>query len=255
MAQMPSGVDTLKLDKVNWRITYTGKVINDTTQETPIYRQAEMRLDIGDKVSYFYNQSYMLWEKQVLEMIKSGGVIDLAKAVPIQAMKWDFLKNYPEEGKTYYSESWKMHTYHCIEPAETPDWEIVPDSTATIIGYTCQLAKTNFKGRTWWAWYSEDIPIPEGPWKLCGLPGLILRAYDGQKQYIFDGIGLEDIKGKETLEYARHEKTEPVTQADLTKIKHVDDGSEVLRDVTATDADGKPIRPKAKKTPTNPIER
>ena len=73
MAQMPSGVDTLKLDKVNWRITYTGKVINDTTQETPIYRQAEMRLDIGDKVTYFYNQSYMLWEKQVLEMIKSGG--------------------------------------------------------------------------------------------------------------------------------------------------------------------------------------
>ena len=152
MAQMPSGVDTLKLDKVNWRITYTGKVINDTTQETPIYRQAEMRLDIGDKVTYFYNQSYMLWEKQVLEMIKSGGVIDLAKAVPIKAMKWDFLKNYPEEGKTYYSESWKMHTYHCIEPAETPDWEIVPDSTATIIGYTCH----------WQRQISRDAPGGHG---------------------------------------------------------------------------------------------
>jgi GLPGLI family protein len=255
MAQLPTGVDTLTLDKVNWRITYTGKVINDTTQETPVYRQAEMRLDIGDKVTYFYNQSQRLWEKQVIEMIMSGGAIDLGKAEPVKAMTWDFLKNYPEEGKTYYSESWKAHTYHCVEPTETPDWEIVPDSTTAIAGYNCQLAKANFKGRTWWAWYTEDIPIPEGPWKLCGLPGLILRAYDEQRQYIFEGIGLEDIKGSETMKYAKPDKTEPVTQSDLTKIKHVDDGSESLRDVTVTDANGKAVRPKAKRTITNPIER
>ena len=254
-AQMRSGVDTLSLDKVNWRVTYTGKVINDTTKETPIYQQAEMRLDIGNKVTSFYNQSYRMWQKQVAEMIMNGGAIDLQRAQPVRAMVWSFLKNYPEEGKTYYCETWKMHTYCCIEPTETPQWQLVPDSTAKVLDYKCQLAKTQFKGRTWWAWYTEDIPLSEGPWKLCGLPGLVLRAYDAQKQYVFDAIGLEDIKGAETLKFDKTEKTEPVTQKELAKIRRVDDGSEILRDVKAFDANGKPIKSKSRKSVCNPIER
>lgn len=31
-AQMRSGVDTLKLDQINYRITYEAKQVNDTTQ-------------------------------------------------------------------------------------------------------------------------------------------------------------------------------------------------------------------------------
>lgn len=69
------------------------------------------------------------------------------------------------------------------------------------MGYTCQLAKATFKSRTWYAWYSEDIPMNEGPWKLCGLPGLILRAYDQSKQYVFDAIGMSDLKGNVDLAF------------------------------------------------------
>ena len=188
-------------------------------------------------------------------MMLSGGVIDLRKAKPVKCMDFEFLKNYPKNGQTLFQESWALRTYHCIEKAETPDWQIIPDSTTTIIGYHCQLAKTNFKGRTWLAWYAEDIPVPEGPWKLFGLPGLILRAYDAQQQFYLNAIGLEDLKGKETLKYAKPEKAEKVSQSDLTKIKQRDDGSEMLRDVKATDANGKPIKPKARKRVFNPIER
>ena len=177
-AQMRSGVDTLTLDQVKYRITYDAKQVNDTTQIPYIYRKAQMRLDIGSNITHFYNQSKEQWEQQVLQMILSGGVIDLRKAEPVKCMDFEFLKNYPKNGQTLFQESWALRTYHCIEKSETPDWQLIPDSTTTIIGYPCQLAKTNFKGRTWLAWYAEDIPVSEGPWKLCGLPGLkIGRAH------------------------------------------------------------------------------
>lgn len=144
-AQMRSGVDTLTLDQVKYRITYDAKQVNDTTQIPYIYRKAQMRLDIGSNITHFYNQSKEQWEQQVLQMILSGGVIDLGKAEPVKCMDFEFLKNYPKNGQTLFQESWVLTTYHCIEKAETPDWQLIPDSTTTIIGYHCQLAKTNFK--------------------------------------------------------------------------------------------------------------
>ena len=54
---------------------------------------------------------------------------------------------------------------------ETPQqtWEM-QDSTKQVLGYTCQLATARFRGRLWYAWFTLDIPIDNGPWKLGGLP-------------------------------------------------------------------------------------
>ena len=38
-----------------------------------------------------------------------------------------------------------------------------------------------------------DIPVSDGPWKLGGLPGLILEAYDKGHQYTFTAVGLERV--------------------------------------------------------------
>ena len=65
------------------------------------------------------------------------------------------------------------------------------DSTREVLGYTCQQATTDFRGRHWTAWFATDIPVSDGPWKLGGLPGLILEAYDKGHQYTFTTVGLE----------------------------------------------------------------
>lgn len=101
---------------------------------------------------------------------------------------------------------------------ETPDWQLIPDSATTIIGYHCQLAKTNFKGRTWYAWYAEDIPLPEGPWKLIGLPGLILKAYDENKEYSFTAIGMSTLTAPTPITFPKA-KREEISQKDLREFK------------------------------------
>jgi GLPGLI family protein len=57
------------------------------------------------------------------------------------------------------------------------DWKISQDKKS-IDGIDCFKATTIFKGREYIAWYAPSLPIENGPWKLGGLPGLILEAYD-----------------------------------------------------------------------------
>ena len=59
----------------------------------------------------------------------------------------------------------------------TPDiaWTLT-DDTLTVNGYLCQQATTMFRGVKWHVWYTEEIPSSAGPWRLRGLPGLIVEA-------------------------------------------------------------------------------
>ncbi|WP_426480713.1 GLPGLI family protein [Chryseobacterium sp. R2ACT005] len=72
------------------------------------------------------------------------------------------------------------------------NWKI-SDSTKAFGGYKVQKATTQFGGRSWIAWFSKDIPIPYGPYKFNGLPGLIMELYDVKKDYYFKVIKSEKI--------------------------------------------------------------
>ena len=66
--------------------------------------------------------------------------------------------------------------YLVEEEIPTMEWTIEEDSTLTLLGYECHKATTTFRGRDWMVWYTEGIPVSLGPWKLNGLPGIILQA-------------------------------------------------------------------------------
>ena len=68
----------------------------------------------------------------------------------------------------------QMSTY--TEPYQEMEWEIVSDSTLNILGFECMMATTSYHGRDWKVWFTLDVPVMFGPWKLRGLPGLILKA-------------------------------------------------------------------------------
>jgi len=62
------------------------------------------------------------------------------------------------------------------------NWVITKDKK-NVNGIECIKAITQFKGREFIAWYDSSLQISNGPWKLGGLPGLILEAYDKEQDW------------------------------------------------------------------------
>lgn len=79
------------------------------------------------------------------------------------------------------------------ECATTPKWRMLDESN-TISGYVCHAAETNYSGRKWKVWFTPAVPTDAGPWKLFGLPGLILRAEDATHSYGFELVKIEPAK-------------------------------------------------------------
>ena len=78
--------------------------------------------------------------------------------------------------------------YYSYAESGTPIVWNFDEDTDTICGYTCQKAVGEYGGRTWMVWYSTEIPVSFGPWKLCGLPGLVLAAKDSEGIHQFKAI-------------------------------------------------------------------
>ena len=102
---------------------------------------------------------------------------DDSKRMPYSPGRGQYLYRNLTQGKiTVYASLFGDYCFY-EEPIPQMDWHLVADSTRTIVGQQCLMAKTRFRGREWTVWYAPEVGIPLGPWKLAGLPGLILKAH------------------------------------------------------------------------------
>lgn len=72
-------------------------------------------------------------------------------------------------------------------------WEITKESKK-ILGYTTYKATAKFRGRDYIAWFTPDLSYNYGPWKLNGLPGLILKVENDMFSYEAKRIVLNSDK-------------------------------------------------------------
>ena len=98
-------------------------------------------------------------------------------------------KNYPA-GRLTHTEKICQDWFRYEEDMPSLDWEMT-DSVINVLGYECHSARCKFRGREWTVFYTEDIPLMDGPWKLHGLPGLIMKASDENGHYTFECIGIK----------------------------------------------------------------
>ncbi|KQS32245.1 GLPGLI family protein [Pedobacter sp. Leaf194] len=224
-----------KPDKALARVRYTLTHIQDTTQKDKPSTE-NMLLVSGNNASVFtsydkINQSMNL-QKQMQEQMKN------------QAGSGNFTINIKSESKGpitqadyfYFAAEHKLVTkerlvnnYLIEEAAPIIDWKILKDTTS-FSGIRCQKATTHFKGRNWIAWFATEIPFQSGPWKLNGLPGLIVEAYDERKEVKFEFAGLENVK-EETAKEAENDDSKllmPNGSVGTVKIVGLDTGNPYL---------------------------
>lgn len=131
-----------------------------------------------------------VWNELFRKAIEKDGAN--ATDFPHKRMRTYVYKNYPTTGRMTITDGISLQDYIYEDTLNTQSWQLTSD-TKELLGYMCQKAECDFRGRHWTAWFSPDIPINDGPWKLGGLPGLILEAYDRGMQQHFLTIGLQKV--------------------------------------------------------------
>jgi GLPGLI family protein len=252
-------------DKQRFRIAYDMSFVEDTLKRPYVTQKETMILEIGTSVTAFYSYNTFhvdsIYSDDIAKKASQAVINEHLNQGGMGRISWKLFTNYPKKGVTTLLDGLSMERYCCVEKAETPQWTVCPDSTATLLGYPCHLATTYYKGRQWYAYYADDIPVHEGPWKLRGLPGLVLRAYDSQHQFAFEATGMQQIKSGADIIY-RGEKFEPIERKALDKLyaRYYADPIGFISNnpsvkVTLTDEKGNTVANNPKNIPYNPLER
>lgn len=186
-------------DKVLAKVNYAFSHIRDTTQKNNPYTE-NMALLIGRNASVYtsYDKATQDLERKKLieEQMKNSPPgapmhINVGKSKPTTPIEYyTFIK----ENKLFIKEP-LFTIYLTEETLPKIDWKVGKDTTS-FSGLHCQKATARFKGRNWIAWYAPELPFQSGPWKLNGLPGLIVEAYDEKKEVQFLFAGFENVKSQ-----------------------------------------------------------
>jgi GLPGLI family protein len=184
-----AGVDA-QSDFTKLSVTY--EVHYQKVEEVAKREKDLMRLDIGE-----HSSQYISIIGEFLTKNKSDIMAKRIKDpyAGYTTLRDEVFKNTPNKGylRFVHMPGWVS----CREKIEGLfDWQL-QDGDSIVCGYPCHKATTIFRGRIWTVWYTLDLPYSDGPWKFCGLPGLVLYAYDSEDKFRFNCIGIEKGDGHE----------------------------------------------------------
>jgi GLPGLI family protein len=199
------------IDSVQVKCYYLFSKNDPLTHKT--YRTDTMQLEIGKDFSRFFDPKRLMRDSILSSVIpqdeaeiKSVTVLDVdneeeengseKQSIPKtnQGESYQIFKNRTKGSLQIldYINPILRTTYSYTDPIGQLDWE-VSDKLDTLLGYNCQSAKLRFRGRTYTAWFSTEIPVNDGPWKFYGLPGLILKVEDSESIFSFQLIGIKQV--------------------------------------------------------------
>ncbi len=158
--------------------------VTQTPDSTNTERKTELAyLDTDGKRSLFYAEN-TLKRDSLMDRMRATKNFDREQMQNLRSnLQFTIEKDLANQNLVYKSRIGRdQYSYN-----ETPafDWKILPE-TVKIGDYQTQKAETKFGGRTWYAWFTQQVPFQDGPYKFSGLPGLIVKVQDDKGDYSFD---------------------------------------------------------------------
>ncbi|MBB6371247.1 GLPGLI family protein [Chryseobacterium shigense] len=179
-------------------------------------------LDITDKNRSVYQDYTVIAQDSIMKveieaMQKAGMMKDLSKTLKSPKISARVYKSYPSMKVQYVDKIANGFTPSNIGYSEDIkfNWNILNDKQK-IGEYNAQKATTEFGGRKWTAWFSTDLPFQDGPYKFFGLPGLIVKIEDDQKNYSWVLQGNKKVK-----DYTEYSYIENLMQAKGGKVNEL----------------------------------
>ena len=194
-----------KIDEAYLKCQYDYTYVVDTLSGKTV--KDWLVLQIGKNISKCYSYYSMQVDsifaspdRDVILRQQINAAIGSKTEWPHKRMKAYVYKNYPQ-GKMTVTDGLLMQDYIYEDTLYAQNW-VIQDSSKLILGHECQKAVCHYRGHWWTAWCAMDIPITDGPWKLCGLPGLIMEATSEDNSHAFKLLGLEKVS-KEPIVFSK----------------------------------------------------
>lgn len=194
-----------KIDEAYLKCQYDYTYIQDTLSGKTV--KDWLVLQIGENLSKCYSYYSMQVDsifaspdRDVILRQQINAAIGSKTEWPHKRMKAYVYKNYPQ-GKMTVTDGLLMQDYIYEDTLYAQNW-VIQDSSKLILGHECQKAVCQYRGHCWTAWFAMDIPITDGPWKLCGLPGLIMETTSEDNSHTFKLLGLEKVS-KEPIVFSK----------------------------------------------------
>lgn len=127
---------------------------------------------------------------------------------------------YNSKNETYFTDNFWRPTLVVKDDDFDWNWELI-NKTKKIGKFNCQKASIKFRGRTFIAWFTKEIPLPFGPRKFKGLPGLILEIYDDEEMWYMKALEVK-LYDKCKIDLTEFEKAKPKSISIQKYLKTVD---------------------------------
>lgn len=227
----------------NYRVIYKLTYKPDSLKERTLVK--DMLLEVKKNQTEFYSYDFYKKDSAYKENIKQGK----EDYKPMFDSNFSIIKNESTISKLHNFPP-NSTLYRLNEPKENFDWKI-SNETKTFNNYLCQKAYLNFKGRSWTAWFTRDIPLNFGPYVFEGLPGAIIYMEDSRKDYIFELSALKLNSFPNNSDFSDKSSTINISKKDFIKIildRYNDPYKEIRSDDTLIEnSDGSLSKPNINK--------
>lgn len=182
---------TIRLSAQNNQLQAIYKVTYKPNKENSDKKVEYMILEINNLKSHFYNLDL----KKIDSLVIKNDAL-LTDDYPLPNLTFSVFKDLSSKN-IQISGNFNQFEY-VFKEEETIVWNLLMEKKNPVKlkndKFSTRTAETYYGGRGWLVEYTQEIPIPDGPYVFSGLPGLVCKAFSVDRDYIFELVDIRKTK-------------------------------------------------------------